>query len=144
MAKSRAPSPPQKFETKGGKGGFVRLYDDLLFSVAFNSLTPGARTLYMFFLYARYHQTSEEKAYLAQKYGNTDHTYLFFNESRWQDTPNHKRDSMHYCIYPVGGGRQFRRDKNALIDKGFLEVIEQNSHRMAKNVYRLSSKWQDY
>ena len=139
--KTRAAPEVKRFETDNAKGGFVRIYSDMLFSNAWNNLTPAAKNLYLFCLYARFHQTKTEKQYLAEKYGNDDFDYFFFNESRFiiQD----KRDSMHYGIYSKGNGKLFRRDRDLLITNGFIEIVEQNKHRMQKNVYKLSAKWKE-
>lgn len=48
MGKKRSQYEPQAWETVKGKGHWTRLYDDLLDSPAFMTLTPEAKILYFY------------------------------------------------------------------------------------------------
>ena len=46
-----------------------------------------------------------------------------------------------YGLYSKGNRQSFKKDMQALIKFGFVELIEDNSHRQMKNIYMLSDNW---
>lgn len=134
----RKGDPPKSFETGNEKTGFIRIYKDLFLSEAYGSLSQPARDLYCSMLCARYNQGRAEKAELAEKFGNSDFSYFYFNQDKWIKA-GHKRDIHHFNLFSKW--ESFRKYRDELLDAGFVEIVEANGHRMKKNIYRFSDKW---
>lgn len=56
------------------------------------------------------------------------------NKSKWCNL---------YNIYSKGNQNGFSKDMSELIDKGFIELVENGKNTRTKNIYRLSSEWQN-
>ena len=52
--------------------------------------------------------------------------------------------AMYTKTYPIyKTGAQFRRDRDQLIEYGFIEMVECGRFTRTKNIYRFSAKWQE-
>ena len=92
------------------------LYASMLQSPAWKKLTKPQQILYV---YMR-----------LQFYGNNQvpgkpQIYFYFNQTLWKKTL-----------------KSFYRDRDALIEHGFIEKIESGKNTRTKAVYKLSSAWQ--
>lgn len=107
---------PFEGRTRGGGSRHIRITKDMMRSPAWKGLKPIAVKLYV---------------YLKLKYRN-DGVITFT------------------CTYAeilseVGlSDRSAKAAYDDLIKRGFIEVVENNRHRMQKNVYRFSDKWTLY
>lgn len=98
------------------------LYASMLQSPAWKKLTKPQQILYV---YMR-----------LQFYGNNQvpdkpQIYFYFNQLLWKDT---------YGLYT--NLKSFYKDRDALIDHGFIEKMESGKNTRTKAVYKLSSNWQ--
>ena len=119
--------PAAKFEAHPGNDSqFTRIHEDLLQSEAFLSLTKPQRLLYV---------------YMKRRY---------FNGSD-KSHPNHDREQFHFnrALYRnkcklYTNDESFRKDRDALIEKGFIVCVEDGSNTRSKSVYKFSDMWQNY
>lgn len=52
--------------------------------------------------------------------------------------------AMYSKVYPIyKSGAQFRRDRDQLIEYGFIEMVECGRFTRTKNIYKFSAKWQE-
>lgn len=98
------------------------LYASMLQSPAWRKLTKPQQILYV---YMR-----------LQFYGNNQvpgkpQIYFYFNQTLWKNT---------YKLYT--NLQSFYRDRDALIEHGFIEMLESGKNTRTKAIYMLSSKWQ--
>lgn len=49
-----------------------------------------------------------------------------------------------YELYKDNNRAAFHRDMNALIDKGFIDLVQSGKTNRTKSIYAFSSRWQDY
>lgn len=140
MPRKKRGDPPKPFETANEKAGFIRIYKDLFLSDSYGGLSQEAKELFLSMLCSRYHQGNIDKAELAEKYGNEDRSYFYFNTDKWKKSA-HKRDYYHYNLF--SNWKQFSKYRDELIEAGLIDLVEANGHRMTKNVYRFSVRWKN-
>lgn len=125
MAKKRKFSP-NNFENVGRSNLSATLYASMLQSPAWYALSPKAQQLYVYMKLQLYGQAPLD----SEKYGPD---CFVFNQG------------MYTKIYPLyKTGAQFRRDRDQLIEYGFIEIVECGKTTRTKNIYKFSAKWQDY
>lgn len=126
MAKKKSNSnySLKSFEsTKPSGEPFIRICLSQLESTAFKSLTKNQKTLYVY-MKSQYYTKSHPD-------GITERFY--FNKGLYDKRYNlYKNDEC------------FRKDRNALIEKGFIKCISDGSNTMTKTVYEFSDEWQWY
>jgi len=108
-------APFQRFEGRYKQGRHVRITADMMHSDAWSALKAHARMVYL---------------HMKQKYNGQDEFFRFTYDEAWKTM---KLNDQTY-----------KRAKARLIELGFISVAENNRHRMRANVYRFSSKWQNY
>lgn len=114
------------FESTGGSSDVsANIYNSMIMSKAFNALTKNQRLLYVYMKLQYYSQKKKP-------YGKTD--MFYFNRFMWNDK---------YKLYK-GNANSFAKDRDALIEKGFIKIVDDGSTTRTKNVYQFSSKWQKY
>ena len=121
---SRKEKLPELWACRPGsqKGGFIQIWKSFLDEEAFKKLTKNQRLLYIYMV--------------AQ-----------FNGNKTKNNPNGEKDQFYfnwqlvkkYCLY--SNHDQFKRDRDALINAGFIECVENNRFLRKKNVYRFSHRW---
>jgi len=119
----RKPYRPKPFESVGGNNLSANLYATMLQSQAYKNLTNGARTLYTFM---------KLQLYGAKNLTDHPNTDFVFNWGMASKT---------YGIYT--NKKQFRIDRDRLVEYGFIEVVECGKNTRTKNIYRFSDKWQE-
>lgn len=132
MGRSRSKETYKKtpFESDGNPSDVsANIYESMLKSPAFKDLTASQRMLCVY-MKARYYG-QKRKPY------KDDRTSFTFNESVWI-----KGNPHGYEIY--SNKRQFYKDRQALIDHGFIEIAENNKNQRESNVYRYSSEWRTW
>ena len=116
---------PNNFENVGKSNLSAVLYASMLQSPAWYALSPKAKELYTYMKLQLYGQAPLD----SEKYGAGA---FVFNQAMYTKT---------YPIYKTGA--QFRRDRDQLIEYGFIEMVECGRFTRTKNVYRFSAKWQE-
>lgn len=116
----------KEFESDGSSSDVsANIYKSMILSDAFQSLTKNQRLLYVYMKLQYYSQKKKP-------YGKTD--MFYFNRFMWNDK---------YKLYK-GNANSFAKDRDALIEKGFIKIVDDGSTTRTKNVYQFSSKWQKY
>ena len=114
---------PNNFENIGRSNLSAVLYASMLQSPAWYALSPKAKELYTYMKLQQFGQAPIEG------YGAD---CFVFNQAMYTKT---------YPIYKTGA--QFRRDRDQLIEYGFIEMVECGRFTRTKNIYRFSAKWQE-
>lgn len=113
------------FESSGiSSDTSANIFQSMLVSAAWKTLTDRQRTLYLYMKAQYYHQ---------KKHPENNPEMFYFNRALYQDV---------YGLYP--SPKQFVRDRDALIEKGFIVVIEDGSYTRTKTIYKYSDKWQKF
>lgn len=114
---------PKNFEKVGASNLSCTLYASMLQSPAWYALSPKAKELYTYMKLQQYGQAPIEG------YGAD---CFVFNKA------------MYTKVYPIyKSGAQFRRDRDQLIEYGFIEMVECGRFTRTKNIYKFSAKWQE-
>lgn len=130
-------SKPRKYVKKPfestGKSSDVsaNIYESMILSPAWKSLTPKQKELYVICKLQLYSEKKPPKAV-----GKPDNEALF--------TMNRHKYVKKYGLYKDNNRAGFHRDMNALIDKGFIDLVQSGKTNRTKSIYALSSRWQDY
>jgi len=119
----KKPYVPKPFESsRGSKDISAPIYASMVQSSAWLKLSNNARVLYMYMK--------------LQKYGAKD-------IPGWDELCFYFNASMYTEVYKLYTNRtQFRKDRQQLIDNGFIEIMEDGTLTRTKNIYRFSDKWQ--
>lgn len=114
---------PKNFEKVGASNLSCTIYASMLQSPAWYALSPKAKELYTYMKLQQYGQAPIEG------YGAD---CFVFNQA------------MYTKVYPIyKSGAQFRRDRDQLIEYGFIEMVECGRFTRTKNIYKFSAKWQE-
>lgn len=116
---------PESFES-ANKYKYTRMFNDMLTSEVFLSLSKNQRTLY---LYMKMQYNGKENP----KYIGESNKSFYFNKHLWKDK---------YKLYT--NTRQFQRDRDELIKKGFIICEYKGSIQRKKDIYSFSDKWKKY
>ena len=111
----------------------MALYRDLLLSDAYMSLTPKQKALFTCCVAESHGGATKDHAIATGGTGDT--LLLYMNKSLY---------TTKYQLYKANDKRGPRRDLAALINAGLIDCVHQGFAEKSKNVYRLSSRWQDY
>ena len=125
----------KKFIDKNGTSRtdtFASIYESMLISKAFMSLTKNQRLLY---LYCKAQIMGKRKP--KEDYKELE---MFQDEECFY---LHLQAVVDYGLYKKGGANQFYKDMQALEDKGFIKLLASGQHNKSKNVYKLVSKWSE-
>lgn len=112
---------PRDFETTGSNLS-AAVYASMMQSKAWHNLSNNARVLYLYMKLQLY----------GAKIKDHPETDFYFNTAMAQKT---------YGLY--SNMAQFRKDRQQLIDNGFIDVVENGRFTRTKNVYRFSSRWKE-
>lgn len=107
----------------------ANIYMSMLLSNAWGKLTKNAQVLY---LYCKAQYYAEKKKPIIFSTGETSDCFFTMNQTKWRDT---------YHLYK--NLSQFYKDRDLLIQHGFIEIIENGSFTKTRNIYKLSDKWKD-
>ena len=124
--KNKRHKAPSFQSSRAGNEKFTPIYDSMLYSTAFKSLTNRQKLLlvYMNSKYgganAKNHPENNPKAFYFNRHIYKDELLLYTNDSH------------------------FARDRDALIEKGFIICLDCGVNTRTKAVYRYSDMWQNY
>lgn len=135
----------EPWQAKAVQEPFIPIAMSLLKSTAWKALNKRQQALYNLAFFQRYPAIKESR----KKDPNPD----ISPAARWPDYPQIGPD----CFYlnfskAVNNGNYrkydraaFYRDRKALIDKGFIDlVVDAGKMYKEKSVFRMSSRWQDW
>ena len=114
----------------------ANIYNSMLLSPAFQDLTATGVRLYLY-MKARYYAEKKTDALITEYEKLTNQNInksirFTFNKAVWHDL---------YHIYSNGGGNNFQKDLNSLIDQGFITKIQSGKLTKSKSIYEFSDKW---
>ena len=110
----------------------ANIYHSMLVSNAWKSLTAKQKVLYQ----ACKDQVYREKRKPQTKeYPNGNEQYFTMNRHKW---------STVYELYIATNKSGFYRDRDALIEKGFIRVIENGQHSRSNTIYAFSDMWKKW
>ena len=126
---------PKSFESIGNSNDTsANIYMSMLLSPAWNNLTKNQQILYVYCKAQYYAEKKKPKPLIKELTDNEINLCFTMNKSKWCKL---------YKIYADGGQERFRKDMQALIDNGFIEIVENGKTNRTKNIYCYSNKWQD-
>lgn len=104
---------------------FVRIFLDMVNSSAFRDLSYRQQLLY-FYMKIQFCQKDSKKP-------NGKHLQFYFNRGLYKNT-----------LKLYSNDEQFRKDRDSLINHGFIICVENGSNTRSKSIYQFSDKWQNY
>ena len=118
-----------RYTTENGKSKtdtYATIFHSMIISDAYHSLTSRQKDVYTC-MKDLYYSVPEK----LHPFGRSE--YFYFNKHLWKD------------VYKVHtNGERLRADIDALIEKGFIEEVENNKNLRQKNIYKYSDKWRTY
>ena len=128
-SKSKQNTKYRDYLATGGGGNYGIIYEDMLKHPVYKSLSLGAK---QFYTICRIQARSKASTQCLYKHGVE--TGVEYDTSCFVLTSKHLEQ---YGYRRNHSTRYF----NELIEKGFIERVENNAHRHKVNVYRFSRKW---
>ena len=116
----------QKFESTKDNGRFVKIAWDMRQSQAYKELTLSQRQLY-FEMKAEYLPERSRKGIIVP----ANDKNIMFPVSKWKP------------LYR-GNQRKWLQDRDALIERGFIRIVECGKSTRTPNIYELSDEWKRY
>lgn len=123
---------PEKYETIDGKNKNVSavVFATMLQHPNFQELTNKQKVLYLYMKLQKYGGGTARYDYKQETGIELSNDYFMFN---W---------AMANKVYKLyTNNDRFYDDVEALVQAGFIEVPERNTHRFKKNLYRFSDNW---
>lgn len=114
---------PKDFESLANynRDTSANIYYSMMTSEIFKSLTKQQQILYVY-MKMRYYCSSHPGKINEQ---------FYFNKHLWHDE---------YNLYK--NANSFYKDRDALVEKGFIDIVERGWNTRTKAIYRYSSRWQ--
>ena len=131
MPKKRA-YVKRDFESTGASSDVsANLYASMLLSPAWRGLTASQQRLYT---YCKLQLYGEKKKPKTEDYPDGNERFFTMNKLKWSKT---------YGLYRENNAAAFYRDMAALVDAGFVVVVESGRLTRTKSIYALSGAWKD-
>lgn len=124
MSRRKKAYTPKSFESINGNRLSANMYATMLQSKAWKKLNKGAMVLYLYM---------KLQYYGARNIADHPQTDFVFNKAMVTQV---------YGLYT--NMSQFRKDRDLLIEYGFIEYVENGKNTRTKSIYRFSDKWQQY
>lgn len=134
-------SEGKRYECVGGKfkdingtprnDTFARIYESMLWSEAFQSLTKNQRLLYVYCKAQIMGKRKPKQDYKEYELYQEEECFYFC-----------LHDAINYKLYSYGGKGSFYKDMQALEKAGFIKKVSSGQKSKSKNVYKLVSDWQ--
>lgn len=129
----------EEWEFSGNDRQFVKASRSMLNSPAFRALTANQLRLYLFAKFEWW------------RTANTEGGPEFYPTARWPDSDEVKPGDFYLNrallvnkgLYNSKNDR-YKKDLQALVEKGFLDVIVRSRGKYQKSVYRMSSRWKNW
>ncbi len=135
MGKRKERYVPKAFESMGNSNDVsANIYMSMLMSKNWMSLTKNQQVLYLYCKAQLYAEKRKLKPMVVQLSESEQNLLFTMNRSKYVDL---------YKLYSDGNRQSFKKDMKALIDLGFIELVEDNHNTRRKNIYKLSSLWRD-
>jgi hypothetical protein len=117
----------------------ANIYISMLQSMAWHKLTGKQKELYLYCKAQYYGEKKSKKEHLTEDENNCGENIdiskrFTMNKSKWCEI---------YGIYSSNGQRHFYADMKALIENGFIKVIQNGKSNRTKNIYEYSDKWRE-
>lgn len=106
---------------------FARIYKTMVTSEAFKSLSKKQRLLYVYMKMEYYGQPNKNRP------DKNKLELFYFNRGIYKNK---------YELYTNDGS--FYRDRDALIEKGFIDCVRNGLTTRQKSIYRFSNRWRQY
>lgn len=133
MSKKRTKYIPKSFESIGNASDTsANIYMSMLLSDSWNRLTKNQQILYVYCKAQYYAEKKKPKPQILILSEEEKLLCFTMNKGKWCEL---------YRIYANGGQERFKKDMQALIDNGFIELVENGKTNRTKNIYKFSSKW---
>ena len=118
---------PKDFETDGSSSDTsANIYHSMIQSEAFRKLTKNQRLLYLY-MKSQYYGVAKHK------HPSEKQDMFYFNKHLWCEV---------YGLYT--NAKSFEKDRDALIEKGFIKVKDCGYNTKTKAVYQFSLQWRLY
>lgn len=104
---------------------FTRIFLNMINSPAFKDLSYRQQLLY-FYMKIQFYQKDSKKP-------NGKHLQFYFNRGLYKNN-----------LKLYSNDEQFRKDRDALIEHGFIVCVQDGSNTRSKSVYQFSDLWQVY
>jgi len=123
----------KSFESTGKSSDTsANIYESMLVSEAWHTLTPSQQRLYIC-CKAQYYAEKQKPA--TEENPNGSILYFTMNRYKW---------STKYQLYKDNNRAAFYRDMEALIEKGFVRCVESGRNTRTKSIYAFSDKWHQF
>ena len=133
MSRRKERYRPKVFESMGNSDDVsANIYMSMLMHENWKALTKNQQILYVYCKAQMYAEKRKQKPAVRQL-NETEQKLLF--------TMNRTKYVNLYGLYSDGNRQSFVKDMQALIDYGFVDLIESNGHNFKKNIYMLSDNW---
>ena len=133
MSRRKERYRPKVFESMGNSDDVsANIYMSMLMHENWKALTKNQQILYVYCKAQMYAEKRKPKPAVRQL-NETEQKLLF--------TMNRTKYVNLYGLYSDGNRQSFVKDMQALIDYGFVDLIESNGHNFKKNIYMLSDNW---
>lgn len=127
MSKARRPYKPQPFESsKARKDTSANIYTSMMLSPAWKDLTANQQILYLHMKQRRYGETNKTRPDPA----NIDR--FTFPKRIWCNL---------FGLYSANNAAGFYRDRDALIEHGFIIVVKNGQNGCRPSEYQFSDRW---
>lgn len=124
---------PKSFESNGAKNDTSsNIYMSMLMSESWQKLTKNQQLLYVYCKAQYYAEKRKPKPQLVQLTEEELCQCFTMNKSKWCGL---------YHLYKDGNQNGFIKDMKALIDLGFIDIVENGKNTRTKSIYKFSSKW---
>ena len=128
---------PKTKNKTSAKDVSANIYLSMLMSQAWHNLTLKQKELY---LYCKAQYYGEAKTPQEHKTNNEIENDINAN-LQVRFTMNKSKWCEIYHLYSESGQRHFYEDMNALVENGFIKVVESGKTSRTKNIYEFSDRW---
>lgn len=135
MSKRKERYVPKTFESMGNSNDVsANIYMSMLMSKNWMALTKNQQVLYLYCKAQLYAEKRKPKPMIIQLSESEQNLLFTMNRSKYVSL---------YKLYSEGNRQSFKKDMMALINLGFIELVEDNHNTRRKNIYKLSSLWRE-
>ena len=113
---------------------FASIYLSMIKSDKWKGLSKNQQLLYVYCKFQYYGEKNCPKP-MVKKLAEEEYALCFtMNKSKWCKA---------YNLYKEGNQAMFYKDMDALINNGFIELVECGKTSRTKNIYKFSNKWNE-
>ena len=131
MGRRKTPYKPKTFESSGeARDTSANIYESMLQSKAFMSLTKNQRLLYIYMKAQYYGKRKPGRDYPEVEQFQGDDLF-YFNQSL----------AVKYGLYTRGNHKSFYDDIKALENHGFIKTVSNGKMTKSKSIYKFVGEW---